>query len=392
MHSTLMKYLTVVLSGVLACHFPVLATGPVRALNSVTLPAAEGVIVGAAFSPDSSRVAILRHVIVPGVTNQRHVMEIIELKSVQKLAHLEILDVQAADLDSSTHFIAYSSDSRYLILATEGSDVLWILDAVSLQALKRIPLHPEAESRRPLGQGHRYFRGVISLAVSTRGDLFGLLTHDESQDNEVFIGSFSSERIIKRWSLGRGDTATQLGQISLSLGDDGSRTAVSVLPVENKLPKGFNNLRLYDTSTGEMVRSIRTDGFVGQIVLVPNENIFTSRIDTPGIFSKKTCIDKWDFNTGTADSHFCDQGRTVSVALAVSPTAGRVVGIASQMHKDIEGYVYAAPGRVDVWDTTSGNLIASSSEISEFVSTLQVSSDGQWVMADQMLLRLSSTP
>jgi WD40 repeat protein len=379
--------MTIVVSGVLACHCTLLATGSVRALNSVTLPAAEGTIVGAAFSPDSSRVAILRHVIVPGVTNQRHVMEIIDLKSVQKLAHREILDVQAADLDS--HFIAYSSDSRYLILATEGSEVLWILDAVSLQALKRIALHPEAESRRSLGQGHRYFRGVKGLTVSTRGDLFGLLTHDESQDNEVFIGSFSSERIIKRWSLGKGGTATQLGQISLSLGDDGSRTAVSVLPVENKLPKAFNNLHLYDTSTGELVKSIRTDGFVGQIVLIPGENIFTSRIDTPGIFSKKTCIDKWDFNTGTANGHFCDQGRTVNVALAVSPAAGRVVGFASQMHKDIEGYVYAAPGRVDMWDTTSGNLIASSSEISEFVSTLQLSSDGQWVMAGQMLLRLA---
>jgi hypothetical protein len=391
MHSILMKYIVMVLSGVLACHFAVLATGSVRALNPVTLPSAEGVIVGAAFSPDSSRVAILRHVSA-GASSQRHVMQITELKSVQELAHLEIFDGQAADLDSGTHLIAYSPDSHYLILATKGSDVLWILDAVSLQALKRIALHPEEESRRSLGQGHRYFRGVISLAVSTKGDLFGLLTHDESQDNEVFIGSFSSERIIKRWSLGRGDTATQLGQISLSLSADGSRTAVSVLPEENKLPKGFNNLRLYDTSTGEMVRSIRTDGFVGQIVLVPGENIFTSRIDTPGMFSKKTCIDKWNFSARTDDSHFCDQGRTVSVALAVSPAAGRVVGFASQMHKSIEGQAYVASGRVDVWDTESGNLIASSVDIPTFVASLQVSSNGEWVMADQMLLRLSITP
>jgi hypothetical protein len=276
------------------------------------------------------------------------------------------------------------------LLATKGSDVLSIIDATTLKILKRIALHPEANSRISLGQGHRYFRGVVSLAVSSKGNVFGVLTHDELQGNEAFVGSFSSGKIIKSWSLGKGRTATQLGQTSLSLSEDGSRTAVSVVPDENSLPRSFNNLRLHNSTSGDSVKSIRTDGLVGQIILLPGENILASRIDTPGLFSKKTCIEKWNLSAGTLDSRFCDKGRTVSVALAASLATGRVVGFASQIHKSIEGPVYAASGRVDVWDLKSGSLIASSADAPQLVPSLRVSSNAEWVMADQMLLQLST--
>jgi len=386
-----MKRLGVIWSGILACCFTVRAAGAAVVMNPVALPG-EGAIVGAAFSPDSSRIVVMRNIAVPGASGQRHVVQVVDLKTGQEVAHAAVLDNEAASLASSGHFIAYSSDGRYLVLATKGSDELSIIDATTLQTVKRIALHPEEDSRTSLGQGHRYFRGVVSLATTAKGDLFGVLTHDELQGNEAFIGSFSSGQILKGWSLGKGRTATQLGQASLSLSDDGSRTAISSLPDENTLPKGFNNLRLYNSSSGEMVKSIRTDGLVGQVMLLSGENVLASRIDTPGLFSKKTCIEKWSFGSGSLDSQFCDKGRTVSVALAASAAAGRVVGFASQMHKSIEGQVYAATGRVDVWDIKSGNLIASSAELPRFVSTLQMSASGEWVVADQTLLHLGTNP
>jgi len=137
-----------------------------------------------------------------------------------------------------------------------------------------------------------------------------------------------------------------------------------------------------------MVKSIRTDGLVGQIMLLSGETILASRIDTPGLFSKKTCIEQWSFGAGTLDSQFCDQGRTVSVALGASLATGRVVGFASQLHKSIEGQVDVASGRIDAWNVKTGSLIASSAEIPKLVSSVQVSSDGQWIMADQMLMQL----
>jgi hypothetical protein len=387
-----MKRLGVIWCGILICLLTVRMASAASVIKHVALPSAEGSVVGAAFSPDSSRLAIMRNVVVPGVSSPRHVMQIVELRSGREVAHADILSTEPADLATYAHLITYSPDGRYLLLATKGSDVLLVINAITLQTLKRIALHPEADSRMSLGQGHRYFRGVVSLAGSSKGDLFGVLTHDELQGNEAFVGSFSSGQIIKGWSLGKGRAATQLGQVSLSLSDDGSRTAVSVLPDENSLPKSFNNLRVYNSGSGEMIKSIRTDGLVGQIMLLPGENILASRIDTPGLFSKKTCIEKWNLRAGTLDSQFCDRGRTVSVALAASVAAGRVVGFASQIHKSMEGQVYAAPGRVDVWDINSGNLIASSTDIPRLVSSLQVSSNGEWVIADQMLLQLSTTP
>jgi hypothetical protein len=238
----------------------------------------------------------------------------------------------------------------------------------------------------------RYFRGVISLTASAKGNVFGVLTHDELQGNEAFVGSFSSGQIIKAWSLGKGRVASQLGQTSLSLNEDGSSAVVSVLPDENRLPKVFSNLHLYNSRTGEMMTSVRTNGLVGQIMLLSGNNVLAASIDTPGLFSKKACIEKWSLSSGKLDGQFCDEGRNVSAALSAAPSADRVVGFASQIHKSIEGQVYAASGRVDVWDMRSGNLVASSDEIPHFVSSVQISANGEWVLADQVLLQLSTAP
>lgn len=380
-----MKRLGVVWLVVVACPFAVRTVSAANVMKPVALPAAEGRLVGTAFSPDSSRLAVVRN-----IAGQQNALQIVDLKSGQEVAHANVLETERADLGTSAHFIEYSPDGHYLLLATRGSDVLSTIDANSLRTLKRIALHPEEDSRVPLGQGHRYFRGVISLAASARGDVFGVLTHDEQEGNEVFVGSFSSGQIIKSWSLGKGRTATQLGQTSLSLSEDGSRTAITMLPDGNRLPKGFRNLRLYGSCGGDIVKSIRTDGLIGQIMLLPGENVLASRIDTPGLFSKKACIERWSLDSGSLGSQFCDQGRNVSVALGASVAAGRVVGFASQIRKSIEGQVYAASGRVDVWDMKSGNIVASSDEIPRLVSCLQVSPNGEWVMADQTLFQLST--
>jgi len=361
-------------------------------MKSVALPPAEGAIVGAAFSPDSGRLAVIRHLVVPATSGHRLIIQIVDLKSRQELAHADVLKDEAAELASSTHYIAYSADGRHLLLATKGSDLLSILDAGDLQTEKRIALRPEADSRTRLEGGPRYFKGVVSLAVASKVGTFGVVTHDVLQGNEVFVGSFALGQIIRSWSLGRGRVATQLGQISLSLSGDGSRMAVSTLPEGNRLPKDFNNLRLYNTGNGEMVKSVRTDGLVGQIMLLPGEKLIASRIDAPGFFSRKACIEEWSFKNGALGSQFCDQGRNVSVALGASLATSRVVGFASHMHKSIEGQVYAASGRVDVWDMTSGSLVATSSEIPRLVSFLQVSKNGEWIMAGQTLFQLSPAP
>jgi WD40 repeat protein len=388
-----MKRLDMVWLAIVACFFAVRLASATTVMKSVSLPNSEGAIVGAAFSPDSSRLALLSDLQVADGSAPRHVIKIVELGSVKVIAHADVLSGEPADLATNAHLIAYSPDGRYLLLATKGSDVLSIVDAATLQDLKRVALHPEADSRILLGgQGHRYFRGIMSLASSPRADVFGVLTHDELQGNEVFLGSFSSGQIIKNWSLGRGRAATQLGQISLSISDDGSRTAVSVLPDGNSLPRGFDNLRLYDSGSAEMVKSVRTNGLVGQIALLPGENVLASRIDTPGLFSKKVCIEKWSLNTGSLDGQLCDQHRNANTALSASVVTGRIAGFAYQLHKSVEGQVYAASGRVDVWDMKSGNLLASSDEISHFVSSVQISANGNWVLAGQTLMHLSIAP
>lgn len=392
MQGGLMTSLKVIRYGILGSIVAGRMASAAVVMKQIALPNAEGSVVASAFSPDSNRVAVLRKVAVPDAGTPQYVMQIVELASGREATHAEVLNGERLDLATNAHFVTYSPDGRSLLLATRGSDVLSIIDSSTLQPRKRIILHPEADARTPLGQGHRYFSGVVSVAGSSKGDSFGVLTHDELQGNEAFIGSFSSGQITKSWNLGKGRTTTQLGLVSMALNDDGSMAAVSMLPDENSLPKTFANLRLYHSRSGERMKSLRTDGLIGQIILLPGGTVLAARIDTPGLFSKKACIERWNTGSGTQDGQFCDPEHTVSVALATSPVANRIVGLGSQIRKSIEGQVYSAIGRVDVWDMKSGNLISSSAEIPHFVPLLQMSANGEWVMADQMLMRLSTTP
>ena len=385
-----MKHLATIWSGLLVCSCVVPMASAANVLKPVSLPFADGKLVGASFSPDSSRLAIIRTVAAPG-GGQRHVLQIVEMKSGLELTEADVLTDEPVDLAMNAHLISYSSDGRYLLVAARGSDVLSILDAATLRTLKRVALHPETDSRITLGEGHRYFRGVISLTASAKGNVFGVLTHDELQGNEAFVGSFSSGQSIKGWSLGKGRVASQLRQTSLSLNQDGSNAVVSVLPDENRLPKAFNNLRLYNSRTGKMMTSVRTKGLIGQVMLLSGNSVLAASIDTPSLLSKNICIEKWNLSSGKLGGQFCDGGRNVSATLSAAPSADRVVGFASQIHKSIEGQVYTASGRLDVWDMRSGNLVASSDEIPHFVSSVQISANGEWVLADQVLLQLNAT-
>jgi len=374
------------LAFVLACQS---AHGAVM-LKVVTLPNAEGTIVGTGFSPDSSRIAIARYIFDRDTSSARYTIQIVDLKSGHEVSQAGLPNEDSSYTAASPHFIVYSSDGRYILLATTGSDVLLILDTIKLQVLTRIVLNPETHNRRRLsGQGNRNFQGAVRVSVASNAELFGVLTHDEQANvNEIFIGSFSSRQIIRSWILGYGRAQTELGQTSLSLSEDGSRTAVSVVPPDgDHLPKHFNNLRLYESESGELIEAVRTDGLVGQMALIPDDGVIASRIDTPGLFSKTLCIEKWNLPTKALTTNFCDAGRHV-LFLGTSSAAGLVAGFACKIRKNIEGNVYSLPGRIDVWDIKSGALVAFSEEFPKAFSDIQISPNGSWLSANQMLWQI----
>jgi len=126
-------------------------------------------------------------------------------------------------------------------------------------------------------------------------------------------------------------------------------------------------------------------------VLLPNESVLASRTDPPGIFSKKACIEKWNFGSGKLTGQFCDQGRNVVFDLGVSLASARIVGCAYHLRKDLEGHVNVVSGRVDVWDMNSGDFVARSEEMPRrLLGPIQISPDGSWVMVGQILFQLST--
>ena len=357
-------------------------------MHSAPLQLTNGEPVGAAFSRKGGLLAVITCAASDG-TREQYVLQTIDLNSQRILAHTDISEAIDSDQPGNAQFIDYSADGRYLVVASRGSDVLSIIDANSLRILKRVALNPRANSILTTGQAHRYFRGIISLATSSHADMLAALIHAETSDDEICFVSFSSAKVTNRWTLGKERASTQLGQISVSLNEDGSRTAVSALPDGDKVPRTFANIRLYDSSDGKLVQSIRTTSLIGQIFLLSDNTILTSRVDTPGLFSKKTCIEQWSFGSERLIRQFCDDGRNVGVTVGSSSTMDRIVGFAFQVHKSLEGQLYGASGRVDVW-SSEGNLIAFSDEIPHFISSVKMSADGDWVWADTELYRVSA--
>ena len=87
-----MRRLTLIRFGILGWIFAVrMATASVE-IKQITLPSAEGSVVASAFSPDSSRIAVLRKVGVPNAVAPQYAMQIVELASGQEVTHGEVLN------------------------------------------------------------------------------------------------------------------------------------------------------------------------------------------------------------------------------------------------------------------------------------------------------------
>ncbi len=131
-----------------------------------------------------------------------------------------------------------------------------------------------------------YFKGVVILARSS-GDLFVVLTEEEPEGiNEVFVGSFSMRQVFKKWSVGQKGSAGPARINWLSLNEDGSNLAASMVPpvIESRPPRGFLNLRVFNTRTGETLKSARADAPFGHVELLPDDDVLASRLLAPGIF------------------------------------------------------------------------------------------------------------
>lgn len=367
-----------VLGCLLACR-----TGA-AVLRPVDLPPRAGKVVGAAFSPDSRHLVIIRD---QSIAESHHTLEIIGLASGDE-QHADVLKDERLAISGSRHFIDYSPDGRYLVLATVGSDVLSIIDTASLRCLHEVSLHPVPDSRVSLSQGHRHFRGVISVTASSSANVFGVLSHDDELGNEIFICSFPSGQVVKTWEVGDFRVAGPLGFVSVALSADGSQLAVPIAPGENKALKVLNGVRIYDTGNGRSVRSFKTSDPVGRLALTSANTLFTTRLTVPGVFSRKACIERWDLKTVDVDGQFCDKGHNVFLPIAAAPGPGLLAGFASSVHRDMEGDVYSGSGWIDVWDIRSNALLASSTEIHPFVSFIRISANGEWVIADQNLFHL----
>jgi WD40 repeat protein len=359
------------------------------ALETHSLPGAEGEIVGANFSPDGRRLAVVRHMRTGEVPV--HTVQILTLPDVREIARKSFIDGDPADLSTGPHLLRYSPDGRQLVLAAVGSELLLFLNAATLEESGRVWIHDDGEGHDILPRNgvraHRYFHGVVDVATASQSGVFGVLT--SAGDGEVSLYSFASMRMVQRWTTGPDSLSYWASHTSLSLSADGGLTAVSVVPdLNGKVPKGSKNLLVYDSRSGSLKEAIRTPNLIGPLEMVPDDHILAARIDIPGLFTKKACIEEWNLEKATLESQLCDPDASVRWALGVSANLTRIAGFAASNRKDIEGHAYDVSGYLDVWDRRSGELIGRSARIQGIISKIEFSPDGAWIFAGQTLYRV----
>ncbi|MDR3763653.1 MAG: hypothetical protein P4M01_06100 [Acidobacteriota bacterium] len=378
---------------ILTCLLLVAATSLAqqKQLEPVALPPAPGRVIATAFSPDSRSVALVRSVSEESAENAKSAppvhltLQVMNLATAEETAKTSIPNRVERGEAFQRHFLYYSADGKRLLYATEGSDQITILDAETFLVVRQFSLKPG--KAKPAAEG---FHGIAMIAPAAHANVFGILRHDEGGEDEVLIGSFDSGEILQSWPVGRVRVATPLGETSLALSGDGKQVALSVLPDANRLPKTFRNLRLYDAESGNLLKSIRSKGLVGPLVVLNKEHILAARIDLPGFFSRSNCFERWDMNSGTLAGRYC-AAKMNAIAVDATTSTGRVAGYVGRWHKASDGNYYIRHGRVDVWNMNSGAPVASLGPF-RGRGLVKISPDGKWILVEQILIQVDEGP
>ena len=124
-------------------------------LTAVLLPDAGESVLGAAFSPNGNQLVLARQT----------KLELLDIVGEQPLVRA----VVPISPSKRSELLAYSGDGRYIAMASDGSDVLRILDAVTLRLVSSISLYSRSVLFAPGTNDRPFYRGIVSLAASQGG-------------------------------------------------------------------------------------------------------------------------------------------------------------------------------------------------------------------------------
>ncbi len=281
---------------------------------------------------------------------------------------------------TNPRYIGFTADGRRLILFDAGETR--VFDLPSYKPEDRIAFDYPSEQTSLRG----IVWNIVGFSVAPDGSrvAVGLSDPGNVAGGFVRVYELSSGKVIREWKLS--DEVKAVASVALS--PDGQQVAVSWLPSEPSsdpetfIPSGTDNIRVMDVKTGETLAGMNTKYFAGPVLFGPNGTLLTGSMNDDRTGYKYDTVKIWDKRTGKLLREITDPRTGVHYRLDFSRDGKLLLGYTGT-EKPVENFVTVDTQQFQIWDFTSGQVVASSPQFGpnkDEIPRIQLSADGKFVV------------
>jgi WD40 repeat protein len=274
-------------------------------------------------------------------------------------------------------YIEYSADGRYLVMLDEAE--LHVLDARTYAEVRRVTYE------EPQQIPHDGWT-TVGFSLAGDGSRAALAISSTIGGNGGFVRIYDlgTGQVVREWRLLDG----VLYVTGVALSRDGERVAVSSLPVprssdpESFIPAGINNVRVMDVQIGKTITAVNTNYVAGPVVFGPNNTLLTASINDDRKGYSLDTIKVWDVSSGTLLREIENPHGGIHYRLNFSSDGKLLLGYTGT-EKSVENFVTIDTQQFQIWDFTSGHLVAGSPTFGpnkDTVPEMRISPDGNHVV------------
>lgn len=335
-------------------------------------------IFSADISPDTQTVVIrsLKRTVktVQGETIKSYsdTVEVWDFRTQEILVKKDISTWEGSRLRQSGNQVRYSGDGKYLVIYDSNSLLVWQAD--TLAEVRSFPMSINEGTVRLL---------ALKMEISPTRPLVAVLFYGGTLGHNGVLhiynfetGNLHSETSLDGWPSG------------FSWSPNSDRIAVSVRPhsLADKTPKSFRDLWIVDTATGKKLMQIHTGQHGGPVSFGKNSRIYTSTHRFAGKIKRNHKIIVWDIAKGIALHKIEAKPGGIRRHLDISRNSQVLLGYVGLEKTyfdwgDFEWSYKAEDQKFRLWDTETGEVIATSPDLPFGPREYRLAANGKAVLA-----------
>ncbi len=271
------------------------------------------------------------------------------------LAHRPSISVTTAEWGH----VRYTADGQVLLIY--DGELLHVLKASTLDEITRIDLGLPSRPREA---------EVVDLAASRPPHrlVAVLVSRGGGRGGNLRVYSLQTGELRRSWEFDRGYPEFG-GRVAWS--PDGKRLGVTLLPVlpGQRLPKEEKNLEVLDAESGKPLARLNTGYLVGPVAFTADNRLLTATTNMAWTLPSGThAIRIWDATTGRLVREISSAPNGVRSSLEISADGRRLVGYVGRernedFQRDPESTLGIFEQQFRLWELPSGRAVATSPPI-----------------------------